>query len=403
MTNHLENRIGRLLRSKAEQASGSPTLAAGARRKVRRIVVQRCLTASVAGVAALAVAVPVGLAALRHDSTPPILGPTKVSIDLDELPNGAPPELPYYSASETSIHDDGKTIPVDAKQSAAVQFTPVDNGYVVQVGGGSGARTTLIDSSGGEVRTLPTFTEPVPAGEVAPATLPAVSADRDRLAWPEWDDDRSGKGRLVVADAATGDIRFQKRFDETAFAYPVGFVGRRVVVAFDGSSGTRVWDPATGELSAVEQAGSPFGTDGSNRVLAATGSEDGEQTCSATFDFAVFDIDAGERLWDSCGERLWVRSLSKDGRHAFAQYEYGNDRYYAEVLDASTGRAVLEIRGDMAVDPIPEPDGGLLLKAFDSDSSEVAIIRCSIEGDCELATAMRSFSTRSVYQLPTWH
>ncbi|GAB3414811.1 WD40 repeat domain-containing protein [Flindersiella endophytica] len=395
MTDQLEERISRLLRERAGQAGSGDEVAGVAHRRGRRIILRRRIVAGVAGLAALAVAVPVGLNALGPEtqkiepietSTPlprrtlPAKE-TKVTLDIDKLQQGKTPAVPYYS--DGAIHDGAKTIPVPgAKTDSYVNFVPAAGTYAVQIGDGPDGKSMLLDSNGAKIRDLPVLSAHVSL------VLPAISADGRTLAWPEWD--ASGSGEMVVANASTGQELHRRRVDSDQFPYPAGFIGQQVLLTDDYGGYVRLWEPESGRLSSIAGVRHALTTDGRQRLVA---DEDGR--------YPVFDARTGRRLWDTAAG---IRLL-RGGQYAYFADEVsrpGTDEVTMQttIVDAATGRHLLEVTGTKDGPVAAEPDGTILFGADSPTGAGAALVRCTIDGKCERATEKRSSDNGFPWTLP---
>lgn len=392
MSDQLEQRLERMLDRRAAAAGEGDTLVRNARERGQRLIRRRRITAGVACLAVLALGVPVGLNNLGTDEK--VVVPTKtstpqpklpertaeVTIDLGKLPEGPPPDLPYYA--DGAIHDDGRTVPIDKKGNEFVDFEPVADGYVVRLSYGSTARTMLIDSNGDKIRDLPP-SERFPGGE-KDAYLPYVSADGRSLVWSELQAGAAAD-RVVVADTRTGEVRADASFDYAERVYPAGFVGDRIVVTTDMATPgeTKLWNPANDKVSPLPEAGSVVSTDGGDRLLAMPTDQNG---CPG-----VLTARTGKPLWRSCevyGD-VYGWPVATHDSYLFAVNEVEPDEGMPLVLDPESGRRVLEIDG-VRVDTSAgsEPDGDLLFVGIDYELGKSALVRCSLEGSCERASEL---------------
>ncbi|WP_020578602.1 hypothetical protein [Actinopolymorpha alba] len=395
------------LRRHADQVGASDRpFAQVAYREARRIRIRRRIIAGVACVA-LAVAIPVGLDVLDLRTTskthvgpagtqspaPRPSGratPVKVTLDLDKLPRGEAPKVPWYD--DGVIRDGNQTAPVaGVKDGGDLTFVPTAGGYVVEVGccegiGDSTSRTTLIASDGAVRKTLP---------EV---TFPVVSGDGRLLAWAGMAGDQPSGTSLAIVDGITGKVLHRADVDPR-FPYPVGFLGDLVAVTEQRSDKgtTELWDPETDEISTVKGALRSHRTNGGELLLTEVqpAPEHTGMDCQGVIDIAG----NSRRLWDGCDfDGAEVMSVSPDGRYVFGttyetNYETKRDTGKAVIFDLKESRTVLEISGLLRFEaPTWEPDGSILFVADayqDLTNPKNAIARCTLQGECELATKAR--------------
>ncbi|GAB3437363.1 hypothetical protein [Flindersiella endophytica] len=393
MSDRTESLTRSMLVGKASEARvGGPGLTGEVRRRGRRLVVRRRVTAGLACVAALAASIPSGawLFGTGDRQVGPagsIYGPAvqphlpaklhKITIgDVGKLKQGVPPSVPYVLGGQ--IHDGERKIRIAGPYESPF-FTPVHDGYLVL-----SDRVQLVDTTGATIRGLPMI------NEHATRALPAVSADGRQIAWPEWDAN-GAQHKLVVGDATTGRILQEKVVTDVPFPYPVGFVGDKVVFAAGlpaendkafgkavqqlGAGVTGIWDPESGQVSALDKAGTARGVDDFGHILTGTNPA---QNCPAVYDAAT-----GKQLWKKCG--IEFSELSRAGLVIGEEGNVVDERQTRTVvLDAATGRRLLQIEGSYSHSIVWESDDDLLLLAGDRKGS--AVVRCSLTGQCERAT-----------------
>jgi hypothetical protein len=403
MTDRLETLIHDVLAGKATEAANGAGLEGAARQRGHRLILRRRITAGVACVAALAAGIPSGVwlfgtggggrgvgpaGSIYGPAVRPSLPPklTKITLgDVSKLPQGAPPAIPYFA--DGRLHNGEQEIGLTRRSDDAI-FTPVYGGYLVQVTNNDVDadpfnRVMLVDAAGNKVRDLPLI------NEHAPHALPAVSADGRTIAWPEWTASGSGS-KLVVGDSATGKVLHSKVIADVPFPYPVGFVGQKVVFAAGlpaetdlafgkavkdlGSGVTGIWDPASGGISAIDEAGAARGVDDFEHILTGTNPA---QTCPA-----VYDATTNRRLWRTCG--MEFSKLSRSGVVIGEEDVFEPDKTRTVILDAVTGRRLLEIKGSYSEAIAWEQGDDFLLVAGDGQGA--VIVRCSLAGHCERAT-----------------
>jgi hypothetical protein len=388
----LEEMFATSLRRQAEPIDATTNLGARSYQLGRRLRTRRRITAVAACTAILAVGVPVGIGQLGGSSTEigPVETPTpgprrtpsptpagpakpaKVSIDLDKLPAGAAPKVPWYA--DGVIHDGDRTVPIDVADDAAVQFAPVAGGYLVAAADPrSGQPKIRLVAGDGAVRHTVT----------GAFSLPAVSSDGRAIAYSEL---RGGDGGgepsidLVVVDTSTGAERARKHVDVHA-AMVVGFL--RGLLVFTGQSDdggrTDLWNPETGQIRTVQGLGRAHGTNGVDLVLADTkvDPQTFEPRCAG-----IRDMAAGVMKAEICDQQ--VAGLLGDGRWVLAQSR--NERGPLAVVDTASGRTLLEVTvtPELSRAPVTEPDGSLLLVV--NQGNREAVVRCTLAGRCERAT-----------------
>jgi hypothetical protein len=400
-SDQLENLISEALSDRAAQAADGENLMRDARRRGRRIVLRRRIVAGVACAAVLAVAVPVGINVLGPEtqkiepietSTPlprrtlPAKV-TKVILDIDKLPKGKTPGVPYYA--DGAIHDGGRTVEVPGTQpDSFVNFVPVAGGYAVQIGDGPDGRSMLLSSSGAKIRDLPVLSAHVSQ------ILPTVSPDGRSLAWPEWDAGDSGNGVMVVADSTTGEVRYRMRVDGAQFPYPVGFVGAQVVLTDDYGGYVRLWEPESGKLTPVPGVTYAHNTDGSELLVAPM---DGDLD-----KYEVVNARTGTRPWQSKAGFHGLQLL-RGAPYAYVQERKGEGERPQDnvmtVFDAQTGRRLLELTGYVDQGTAAEADGSVLISAVSNDRERGALVRCTLDGKCELATEPKGLENGFAWHL----
>jgi hypothetical protein len=132
-------------------------------------------------------------------------------------------------------------------------------------------------------------------------------------------------------------------------------------------------------------------------------------------DTAVVDTESGQVLWTA--DYLSARTFSPDGEYAaFVQGWFeavdeeagqqgsasADPRVDLVVVEARTGEEVLRIEVESTQRFAWEPDGNLVLEAW-QDSSQMALVRCSLDGECELATEPRIADVPPDASQPPYH
>lgn len=386
MAPDIANRVSAALQRQVGGIDATRDLAAGARLELRRQRVRRRV--AVAAVAVLAaVAVPVGMRLERSDGawvvpvttpaprvTRPDIDPghpPRVSVRLDKLNLGKPPRVPWYQDGMIHDGDHETALGQRLRQGSFFWFTPVRDGYVITT---NERYSTLIGTDGTVRLRVP---QPWPH---------AISADGSRLAWGELNGANST--RLVMADTTTG--RVLHHLDLPTRVDVVGFVDTDRVLVDTGDRRDRfvVWNPDTGRTTPVTR----FNSD---RTVYAQGTTDGRRVL--VLDEPEPDVAAGTKLprlcttgfdagrgfapvWKRCD--VYAMRASRVSPVSLAiPWKGGNDRL---VVNARTGRTELVVRNSTLGDPVAEPRGDLLFVAF--EGKRQAIVRCSLDGRCELAT-----------------
>ncbi|MGH3488487.1 MAG: hypothetical protein ACRDP8_11335 [Actinopolymorphaceae bacterium] len=408
----IEEQLTASFHQQVRQVSAGPDLARRAYTQARRIRFRRRLSAGLACVAALAIALPVGLDVagggtpggkteiLPIDTRSPEPRPSasakepraaaKASIDLDTLPAGKAPASPWYA--DGVIHDGDQETPIGVvKEDDTVSFLPVAGGYLVETvcceSDGGSARTSRLIGPDGEVRaTLPI---PVISG------FPVVSPDGRLVVWEEEEcPGASGEGcsdnnTLVAVDTGTGD-EVQRTLVKQFGVNPVGF--HRGLVVFSAEStdngSTGLWNPETGAVRTINGLGRAVASDGSGRFLvekpARGKSDDFLGSC-----YTVVDTSDRTRpprtLWENCDH--YLKSFSADRR--FVAGPAGNGESPPEsLLDLETGRSVLELNASGRIaKPVLEENGDVVVEVTQDERQ--ALVRCSLDGECELASEIR--------------
>ena len=284
----------------------------------------------------------------------------QLAVDLRELDRGAPPAVPWYQ--DGVIHDGDRQLQVVTDSALHVAFIPVSGGYVFYHSGrgphypNGTARSELIDHDGRPKREL--------------LGIPSVSTAGATLAWNEA---RGTDGVVFTVDAISGEVTSTVALR----GYPVGFLRDLVVVQTQLDA--RIWNPATGDVSSFG-AQSARHTDGVHLIAVEPAG-----SCEP-----VLDADQGfAPAWRRCDLRPpTFASASGSGYALTALIEADNSRPTFTIIDTGTGHDLLHIR-NLDVDSLQvEPGGNLLLHAIDIANNLQGIIRCSLDGDCELASGL---------------
>lgn len=267
MSNHVTNRLAESLREQAGRVAPGPSMEEAARRQAGQIRRRRRITAAASCLAVLAIAAPFGLsrmdspsktdiAPINTQSPEPAPTPASGRVDLADLPLGDAPSVPYYSASDVSIHDGNQATPLGHLQyelthestrlekiadASIIAFAPTPNGYVVEAAccDGLGNRITrgwLIDTEGEVLRDLG-------------PRIPVLSTDGRTLAGVGYEDERFERGYLYTLDTTTGEELSRSDVIGKGL-FPTHFVDGRVAFASTPTGPKpRVWDPRRNTIS----------------------------------------------------------------------------------------------------------------------------------------------------------
>ncbi|TDD67877.1 hypothetical protein E1262_17880 [Jiangella aurantiaca] len=341
--------------------------------------------------------------------------PAAVTIDLDELPTGRPPSAPWYV--DGALYVGGEAIPFEGDFSGfRAMYEVADSGLAVLTvptddeGQAGDFELSLVSRDGGRIL--------LGAGQIYDF---AVSSDGTLLAWAEhdWTTSRNtGPGRTVlyVADATTGEVLHEREQigDDGSIGIVKGFLdGGRVVLdsATNAPGGVHVWhlvaDTVTswtdyGFTSAISRAGdlavltSPNGSDelssgvvdtATEEVLWTTGQNDFVARQALSWDSRYLVITVAPTR--SKAEEL--EDLERAGE-ASTGTELANQ---VVVADARTGERVLTVEGINPRGVIWQPDGSLIFEAWE-DENRVGLVRCALDGKCELAAPVREVDHHDV-------
>ncbi len=368
-------------------------LAAGAVKRARRIRMRRRIGVGAAALAVAAVAVPVGATLIGHsDNQTPVAGktgatstdgdtqaaPQAIDVSLPELARGDDPSVPYVGDGQ--FVEDGQAVSISTDHPV-VDATRLAEGPVIwhyKPGSAVLDYDTSVRAS-----VLPRGTS---------ASNPAIDSNGS-AAWAianiPLNHQRAGVEMLVYTDSLTdpgvakyaevdplsvrqvlaaheGTVVFNARDDDG-----IQVVGRADMTASAPAQVEQPW-PDVASLTAVSlQAGLMAG-----RTSDMTGPQ---HNCAAMLSYG----DASE-LWRTCN---WIPlEFSGDGSrvYAIAKSTEGFGPRLVAVLDSSSGEVLQQFttqgtfgratfEGD-ALDIVTVQDG------------KAAIVRCSSDGDCELAT-----------------
>ena len=341
---------------------------AGSIRRGRRMRASVLMAACV-----LAVAAPVGIISLDHDSsrrepTPARQVQDRSPLGLTGLGQGAAPHLAFVQAGSLSL--DGAVY--KSKGEEYVDVAPYRGGVMLAVRGNDGELTAHVLGSG------PHGSWPMSGGF-------AVSPGHNVVAFAQPD------GTPVVVQ---GDTAF------TLPKVPRGTGFEAVAVSGEdcketaSNAGCTVWVNSRGQKPEAWVSTSHGFADHADarflnvadvfpgRLVAGYSSITDGGSCST-----VDDTD-GAAVWQTCDRRLL--EFSPDGKHllASAAYADGMGDTQLAVLDAATGKPALDLRtvdGDVITQMVWEDDSHVLAIVF--EGGRWGVVRIGLDGRRELAVA----------------
>lgn len=399
MSRRLEQTLMTWMRRQAAEASrGSDPegLTYGAIDRARRIRRRRSVVSGAVAVVVLVSAVPTGAAALdwfrdaqqpdvrAMTSTPdPTTTPSRrerpeepkglarVTLDFGELPAGDT-DVPWWEAASETVHAGGSTLPMTTPWSFA---QVADDGYALLTTPDGGWRLEIVRQSGSRL-----LAEAAPEDQLS---KPVIRADGERLAWAE---SSPGDGTTLHVATAEGEEVASTHLAGREDTSVEGFLGERVLVSSPDEDEVQVWDPSSNRLTELPggadavRAWASASATGVTSVATELVEEEGVMPhwCNA-----VLDTNAAEALWESC--ELTPVGFSPDGRYAVTQPSdtEGAGPLAYTVVSAETGRPVLELRADVLSRFTWEDDGQYLVVQASVDGEE-ALVRCGLDGTCEL-------------------
>ncbi|SDU67487.1 TolB-like translocation protein [Jiangella alkaliphila] len=355
-----------------------PGFADGAMRRGRRS--RRTARVAVGGGAAAAVMAAAALVVGVVGTDGPTTGIDPAGggvVDLGELGIGPAPEVPWYEGG--ALHFGDSTTPYEylGRPENPATIQRISGGYVVTQSEPdlTHATVTLVRDDGEQVVLATGLVEP-----------PVVSADGERLAWAVQNEEvirdtqQTFTTTVSVADAG-GELLAELPASASPYASPAGFLadGRLALNAeVDGERGVHAWEVGDDAITQL-----PVGAD----LLAMSPAvglgvyNDGDGA------YVAADLATGEDLW--LYEDGKNPSFSPDGR-----YIAGSDRPNAPdspvelvLRDARTGDEVLRVAFEWIAHRRWESPTSIVLSVV--QGTEAALVRCTVDGDCELATELR--------------
>jgi hypothetical protein len=313
-----------------------------------------------------------------------------VRLDLSKLKRGPDPKVPWYASGV--IHDGSQVTPVEHGMGEwafeTVEFRAAAGAYGVSVNHPEGGNSwhALIDREGKVLER---------------ADIKAVSADGSLVAWLEAVP-KSRSSVPVVRDLKTGR---NTRGKQRPIAGLDGFAGSKVLyttlVRGGYLEGMALWDP----VADTEEPVSPDIANGhllTDDVMLASVRMEGERGWCQ--DLYSFEQRKPLRKPCSGGSFQAIRN---------SPYFTWTVRDLGVIVDARTGQGVLRLtaaNGQNISDLSGEPGGNLLVKVsgevasdIGGDEGKTAIVRCSLAGECELASDVyepEPGTERSLIELP---
>ncbi|HEY8456684.1 MAG TPA: hypothetical protein VIL34_13925 [Actinopolymorphaceae bacterium] len=391
MTSQLEEQLAEALHRQAGRVTQTGDLAPGAFRLGRRMRWRRRAGTALAGVAALALLVPLGLTAVdnygKQSKIEPAVTPTsspreeptrepspdtqrkpakpaRVTLDFDQLEVGEAPMVPWLDR-EGVIHDGERTVQVGGGLKPT-GFRPIANGYVVEAKG----QIALIRNDGSVVVSRP--------GNGA-----VVSRDRQRIAWVAG---LNATKRPVVVYSATGELLAEANLGAD---HVVGFIGGSVL--FDrppadppGTGDPYLWNPETGDVSRWGESVGSGPVSRSGRVAAVILDEvrPTPEAQDLVPCMAIVETTEMREQWRGrCG--VLVEGFSPDERYARTRVIPAMGTMEYTFLDINADRPVLTVSADRMETVVWESADTFLVQAW--DGRRASVVRCNLSGECELA------------------
>ncbi|TDC49561.1 hypothetical protein E1212_17980 [Jiangella ureilytica] len=334
-------------------------------------------------------------------------GPGTVDLDVAGLAEGpAPAGAPWITDGVLRVDDQEFALPDDISRIQTIEA--VAGGVAVLTvppaespDGSPDLRLLLLSPDGGRTE----------LGD-GPIYGFGVSADRTLIAWARHDwathapDGGPGRTLLYVADAATGEVLHERvqSGDGGSMGSVRGFLGDgRVLLdaATNAPTGLALWDPEADTVT--PWTGYGFANAVSPGAGLAVLSPTNEAANRVP---AVVDAD-GETRWELPPDtHVPQHGFSPDGRHLAvivspglteaqerAERRLQDEGGYATidvprsvvVFDAVTGERELTVDGTEPGTVTWEPDGSLVFEVWNDDRTVAGLVRCSLDGRCELA------------------
>ncbi|UPK75204.1 hypothetical protein MU582_00780 [Nocardioidaceae bacterium SCSIO 66511] len=313
-----------------------------------------------------------------------------VHVDPDQLPTGPLPKVPYYQEGTKVLHDGDREIKVklprdDAHGASGHHATyPVRGGYIVQTRAYSAHPRLFYVRKNGERARIGGFVNGFEDLNVV------VGADRARIAYIRW---RGGIGDQVVEVRRVSDGQLvARRALGQGSSYSLSLLGMRDgKLWFADGYGTRVRTWHLGKRKVTTYDAPPRGRGGLRADLSAR-----RVVVDRGFKRCVSVLSIPKRpakRWLSCGgvvPKVW----SPDDR-----YVVGFDDHDTAVVRRSvSGKPVVRFTGITDGGPLPdvvwESNDTFIADAYvetdDPTNPDVALVRCNVSGECEVAARWSS-------------
>ncbi len=424
---NLDERLTQSLERQASQVPARSHLTGAALKQASRIRARRRAGAVVASVAALAIAIPVGLQIFNDgrpssidvapspttsvtasvpspdlpspsaSQSPPVApsqspsrtpqsnapnpnpGPSDPepvrkrtwTFDFDELERGAAPKVPYVDGR--TVHEDGDTRRIGPNDRLLAVVGAGDVVWAAESQGGA-HDLALIRPNGDRVTLAERSSAPT-----AEISFAGVSADGKRMAWStsvSGTNPGEGSATVTYANAETGKVLSQGETHGPLEA--VGIVGTRVVMTSYGE-GTMLWNGDTDEWRAWDGMHIVWRTHPESGLV-SLGRPSGMFPCGAV----VRSAQPGDNLWRDCTYR--IDTFSPDGEFGTSIHVQtdGLGPNLVRLVEARTNDLLVTLDSQLMTNFVWESDRTVLMSAH--VDGEWAIVRCSVDRTCELAT-----------------
>lgn len=352
-----------------------------------------------------------------HTPKPRFVGPVEKSIDVTKLPRGSAPAVPWYSAGV--IHNGDQEIPLPSDLHKVTTLSKVNGGYLITVDRVRDATHSF------ELFLIKPGSAPKPFGTISGD--PTVSSDGRQFAWDDRDPNPDPDvTTLFVADADSGQVLRIKRVSGESNAMRVrGFLGSAILLERspnENLSPLRLWDPPTGRISDWYDAEALAGVTPDGSLAAVVIEEDAENEC-----FTMLALPEKSQLWSSCEfsnrtvfspDLRYLATANNDQDLPPDDYVPGvgedPNQWYDDhppvlgfyVKDLRTGANVLHLKDVFAYPVTWESDDTILFghEHYNHATKKLtmALVRCTVQGKCELATDFVRQTSRwaGAYVLP---